>query len=98
MVLPNMFNERPEILMLFHADVYTFHDKKLSYYKREKIMELMSLVAHPLICQCAKVGNLNFEDYVICICYNFLCLLLTEKINLLLVKEENYFFFKTNIT
>ena len=59
MVLPNMFNERPEILMLFHADVYTFHDKKLSYYKREKIMELMSLVAHPLICQCAKVWILN---------------------------------------
>ena len=68
MVLPNMFNERPEILMFFHADVYTFHDKELSYYKREKMTELMSLVAHPLnnlpMCQCAEVGILHYEYYV----------------------------------
>ena len=82
MILPNMFNERPEILMLFHADVYTFHDKKLSYYKREKIMESMSLVAHSFICQYAKVRILNFKYHVIFVII-LLCLLLTEKINLL---------------
>ena len=60
-----------------------------SYHKADSFFNLMSLVAHALICSCSEVGIMIFEYYLIFVMI-FLCSLFTEKINFLLVKQDDF--------